>query len=45
MATVYKLEIVSHWVNYSEKRLSEKIKKLLESDDRKNEVSVNVKKI
>lgn len=45
MATVYKVEIVSHWVNYSEKELSEKIKGLLKSDDKKNLFSINVERI
>ena len=44
MATVYKIELVSHWINYNEKELAEKIKGLLEADEKKNEWSVEVKR-
>ena len=44
MATVYKIELISHWINYTEKELAEKIKKLLRDDEKKNEYSIIVKR-
>lgn len=42
MATVYNIKLTSHWINYSEKELEDKIKKLLKEDEKKNEFSVEV---
>lgn len=46
MATVYKVEVVSHWVNYSkeklQKLLEDAIKKDLELNKNGNEVTVKV---
>jgi len=44
MATVYKIELTSHWINYTEKELAKKIKDLLKADEKKNEYSIEVKK-
>jgi hypothetical protein len=44
MATVYKIELTSHWINYTEKELTDKIKKLLKEDEKKNEYSIEVKR-
>ena len=44
MATVYKIELTSHWINYTEKGLADKIKKLLKEDEIKNEYSIEVKR-
>ncbi len=44
MATVYKIELTSHWINYSEKELENKLKELLKADEKKNEYSIKVKK-
>jgi hypothetical protein len=45
MATVYKVEVVSHWINYPkeelEKLLQEAIKKL--GSDTRNEITITVK--
>ena len=35
MATVYKIELTSHWINYNEKELAKKIKELLKADEKK----------
>lgn len=43
MATVYEVEITSHWINYSADELKDKIDKLL-NDDYGNEYSVDVEK-
>jgi|TARA_R110000744_G_scaffold360964_1_gene468593 hypothetical protein len=44
MATVYKIELTSHWINYTKKELADKIKKLLKEDEMKNEYSIEVKR-
>ena len=44
MATVYKVEIVSHWVNYNPEDLRRKLEKLL-LDEGGNEVSVTIERI
>jgi hypothetical protein len=43
MATVYKVEIVSHWINYTPKDLEEVIKKALNKEVR-NVVCVEVER-
>jgi ABC-type phosphate transport system substrate-binding protein len=47
MATVYKLEIVSHWTNYTkdqlQKLLENAIKKDKELKKHKNEITIKVK--
>ena len=43
MATIYKVEIVSHWVNYDEESFETIIKKALEDADM-NEVTVKVER-
>jgi hypothetical protein len=42
VATVYKVEIVSHWVNYSPEDIEKKLTELLKEDG--NEYSVRVNK-
>jgi hypothetical protein len=44
MATVYKVELVSHWVNYNPEDLRIKLEKLL-LDEGANEISVTVERI
>ena len=41
MATVYKIEVVSHWINYPKEVLEKKIKEALKEEG--NEIQVNVK--
>ena len=43
MATVYKVEIVSEWINWHPKDLEEMIKKAIE-DKEENEVKVTVER-
>ena len=40
MSTIYKIELVSHWINYNPKDLEEKIKEVLK--DKKNEIEIKV---
>ena len=44
MATVYEIELTSHWINYSPEELAKKIKELLQADQKKNEYSIEVKR-
>ena len=44
MATVYKIKLTSHWINYTEMELANKIKDLLEADEKKNEYSIEVER-
>ena len=44
MATIYKIELTSHWINYNEKELAKKIKELLKADEKKNEWSIEVER-
>ncbi|MFT6125837.1 MAG: hypothetical protein ACJAVA_000279 [Flavobacteriaceae bacterium] len=44
MATTYKIKLTSHWINYTEKELGDKIKRLLKEDEKKNEYSIEVKR-
>ena len=44
MATVYKIELASHWVNYSEKKLKEILEKALIEDNLSNVVSIEVER-
>lgn len=44
MATVYKIELTSHWINYNEKELANKIVDLLHKDSCNNEFSIDVTK-
>lgn len=42
MATVYKVELTSHWVNYTEEQLKNKIEELFKLDEENlNEVTVD----
>ena len=43
MATVYKIEVVSYWVNYSEEEIQEMIKKALK-DVKGNDFEVEVER-
>ena len=43
MATVYKVEIVSHWINYRPKDLEKIIQKAIE-DKEENDVTVRVER-
>ena len=40
MATIYKVEVVSHWVNYSEEELQKKLEAALK--EKGNQITVNV---
>jgi hypothetical protein len=44
MATVYKIQLTSHCINYNEKELAKKIKELLKADEKKNEWSIEVER-
>jgi len=47
MATVYKIKLTSHWINYNEKELAKKIKELerkLEYQKRWNDEMYNLTK-
>ena len=44
MATVYKIEVVSHWVNYNPEDLKQKIEAALK-DEGGNEVTVTVEEL
>jgi hypothetical protein len=44
MATIYNIKLTSHWINYTEKELAEKIKKLLKADERRNEYTIEVER-
>jgi predicted nuclease of predicted toxin-antitoxin system len=47
MATIYKIELVSHWVNFSEKELQrlleQAIKQVKEFTNNGNEITIEVK--
>ena len=43
MATVYKVKVVSHWINYHPKDLEKAIKKALEDLDN-NEITVKAER-
>ncbi len=43
MATIYKVEIASHWINYHPKDLEKSIKKTLEDLDN-NEITVKAER-
>lgn len=40
MATVYKVEIVSHWIAYTDEQIKEMVLKALESEG--NEITVKI---
>jgi hypothetical protein len=44
MATIYKVEIVSHWINYTKKELEEILTETLEKIEREkgNEIRIKV---
>ena len=46
MATVYKVEIVSHWINYTEKELEQILLDGIQAKEKKkgNEIQVTIKK-
>lgn len=43
MATVYKIELVSHWINYPENEIEDKIKKALLEHN--NVLNIRVEKL
>ena len=46
MATVYEVEVVSHWINYTKEDLQEILKKALikVQEETSNEITIEVKK-
>jgi len=46
MATIYKVEIVSHWISYTKEQLEEILLKGIESKEKEkgNEIQIRVKK-
>jgi len=42
MATVYKIQVVSHWIDLPEKEIKKRIQKVLKKNSEKNEITVNV---
>ena len=46
MATVYKIELVSHWVNYPPEELKKVLEKALKSSElsERNEVTIEVER-
>ena len=46
MATVYEVEVVSHWINYTKEDLQEILKKVLikVQEETSNEITIEVKK-
>lgn len=46
MATVYKVEVVSHWINYSEEQIKEMIESAIKDKERDkgNTVQIRVQK-
>lgn len=46
MATVYEVEMVSHWINYPKEELEKILKKVIEKIEKEkgNEISIFVKK-
>ena len=44
MATVYKIELVSYWVDYPPKEIAEAITNAIKDLDHTNEIKVEVKK-
>jgi len=46
MATVYKVEVVSHWINYTEEQLKQMIEDAIKEKERKkgNEIQIKVKR-
>lgn len=46
MATIYKVEIVSHWISYSEQDIKKMIEEALKPKERKkgNDIQVSVEK-
>jgi hypothetical protein len=44
MATVYNINLTSHWINYSEEELERILKFALKSIDSKNEITCEVKR-
>ena len=45
MATVYKIELVSHWVNYSEEEIKKMVMQAIEKVEKENTIQVTVEKI
>jgi hypothetical protein len=46
MATVYKVEVVSHWINYTEEQLKQMIEDAIKEKERKkgNEIQIKVER-
>jgi|15BtaG_2_1085339.scaffolds.fasta_scaffold10277_7 hypothetical protein len=44
MATVYKVEVVSHWINYTPKEIEKVIKEAIEKLNYTNEVTVKAER-
>lgn len=46
MATVYKVEVVSHWINYTEEQLKQMLEEAIKEKERQkgNEIQIRVEK-
>ena len=46
MATVYKVEVVSHWINYTEEQLKKMIEDAIKEKERQkgNEIQIKVER-
>ena len=44
MATIYKIEVVSHWINYTPEEIEKAIKEAIEKLNYTNEVTVNAER-
>ena len=44
MATVYEVEVVSHWINYTKEELQKKLEKAIKTiEENGNEIKIEVK--
>ena len=46
MATVYKVEVVSHWINYTEEQLKQMLEEAIKEKERQkgNEIQIKVER-
>lgn len=46
MATVYKVEVVSHWINYTEEQVKQMLEEAIKEKERQkgNEIQIRVEK-
>ncbi len=43
MATIYKVEVVSHWINYTKEQLEEILLEGIKDKEKGNEIQIRVK--